>query len=318
MQLEDPQVANPTIVDEIAKLRARIAKDAPYTFVKLSHHGSDNAFSETILDELGASRTFGICAGEHSTKHPNRDTLTLLDDHEPALTWARTDHNGLVSIDLGGTKPKFETTRGKLNDPRPNAVDPQLMPEPSTPTASPSPPSQPAAREVTVVTQASGDDIVEVITRIPHVTTRVTVSIDVEPGAASAPTARLRDAMKSVQLANGRPLPRLLFVTQPDALARNIGGRRSTARRRHAARVRPPVVRQPAGATRLGTGARGGARRIAKCQRHQGRRARRRVRRRPVRSGRLSPTSTAIAARRRRRSRRVRRVVGRLLRRHRR
>jgi len=219
MQLEDPQVANPTIAHEIEDLRARIANDAPYSFVKLSHHGSDNAFSESLLNELGGSRTFGICAGENSTKHPHRETLALLDDHQPALTWVRTDHNGLVSIDLSGAKPKFEPTRGKLNDPRPNAVDPQLMSQVSTRSA----PTPSSAPEVTVTSQSAGDDIVEVVTRIPHVTTSVTVSIDVQPEAAPAAAIRMRDTMTSAQLAGGRDLPRLLFVTQPEALARNIG-----------------------------------------------------------------------------------------------
>ena len=123
MQLADPQINDAALAREVERLRSRIAASAPYRFVKLSHHGSDNAFSEDVLRDLGATKAFGICAGENSTAHPNPDVLKLLADHRPKLTWARTDHNGLVTVELGGGRAKFTATRGRLDDPRPNASD---------------------------------------------------------------------------------------------------------------------------------------------------------------------------------------------------
>jgi hypothetical protein len=75
-------------------MRRAIADDGPYSFVKLSHHGSDNAFSEAILQELGDTALYGICAGEHSEKHPNAAVLKALNTHRNDIPWARTDRNG--------------------------------------------------------------------------------------------------------------------------------------------------------------------------------------------------------------------------------
>ena len=63
---------------------------------------------------------------------------------------------------------------------------------------------------------------VEVVTRIPAGVRRVVVTIDVEPGEPARPPPDL-------VLAGGRPLPDLLFVTDPERLAANVG--ESEARR---------------------------------------------------------------------------------------
>ena len=98
MQCEKPQVSNDVIKSSVADMRRAIADDGPYSFVKLSHHGSDNAFSEAILQELGDTALYGICAGEHSEKHPNAAVLKVLNKHRDDITWARTDRNGAVTI----------------------------------------------------------------------------------------------------------------------------------------------------------------------------------------------------------------------------
>ena len=65
---------------------------------------------------------------------------------------------------------------------------------------------------------------VEVVTRIPAGVRRVVVTIDVEPGT-SEPARPPPDLV----LAGGRQLPDLLFVTDPERLAANVG--ESEARR---------------------------------------------------------------------------------------
>jgi beta-lactamase superfamily II metal-dependent hydrolase len=222
MQLADPQISDARLEQEITELRSRIAAGAPYRFVKLSHHGSDNALSAEILADLGKTKTFGICAGEGSTAHPNADVLELLHHHTPKLTWARTDHNGLVTVDLARTQPKFTLTRGRLDDPRPNASD--VEPVPPAPPA-PIEPSEPvvAAEPGRATTQTTTTaEFVEVVTRVPNQRTRVTVSIEVEPGSAARAAVVDRD-VSTMRLAGGRQLPPLLFVTHPAALARNVG-----------------------------------------------------------------------------------------------
>ncbi|MDQ3473156.1 MAG: hypothetical protein M3447_05410, partial [Acidobacteriota bacterium] len=98
MQFEKPQVSNDFLKQSVLRLRQKIADDAPYSLVKLSHHGSDNAFSEQMLQELGSTKLFGICAGEFSKHHPHAKVLSFLNDHRDDIRWARTDRNGLVTI----------------------------------------------------------------------------------------------------------------------------------------------------------------------------------------------------------------------------
>jgi hypothetical protein len=86
----------------------------------------------------------------------------------------------------------------------------------------------------------SASDGVEVHARIPHVATRVTLTIDVEPREAAkistspgmerpaevvVPPPRPREStpLPQLQIAPDRELPHLLFVTNPAKLAANLG-----------------------------------------------------------------------------------------------
>lgn len=249
------------LAQELGKLRQAIKNDGPYVFAKIAHHGSYNAFDERLLQELGGARFLGICAGERSLSHPNRDVLRLLSQHEGSLQWARTDRNGRTTLtrDEEG-RLVFRTSTGDINDPTPNTRDsiPSVSSEgPASPTstalpatrtsstapgapsqAAPGPPAptyehgtlgRPAAREEA---GASSTDHVEVITRVPHVATRVTVTIDVAPASstladpsAPRPPAHAQGILPaSLNIAGGRrTLPELLFVTSRQALAANIG-----------------------------------------------------------------------------------------------
>jgi metallo-beta-lactamase superfamily protein len=71
MQFVDPQVGSPVVHAELAVLRRRVRGDAPFSLVKLSHHGSGNAFDSAMLSDLGSTAWYGICAGEDSLSHPN-------------------------------------------------------------------------------------------------------------------------------------------------------------------------------------------------------------------------------------------------------
>jgi beta-lactamase superfamily II metal-dependent hydrolase len=223
MQFEDPQVGDQIILDEVTKLRKRVKSAAPYALVKLSHHGSNNAFSEEILSELNGTALFGICAGEHSTHHPNPATLKVLNKHKNTIRWARTDRNGPVTMTFSGQKVGIQIDHGKLNDPQPNTED-VLVPEPFEPI----PLEAPAAPEVVPATEvrtAAGSDFVEIIAKIPHVDTRVVISVEVSPSSRGATiSGQLPEApADALRIANGRALDRLLFVTNEASLAKNIG-----------------------------------------------------------------------------------------------
>ena len=207
MQFADPQVGHPEVRAELAKLRDKVRGGAPYGLVKISHHGSDNAFSESVLSELGTSNLFGICAGSDSTHHPNRVVLDLLNRRRDSLKWVRTDRNGLSTITFGAGSPRIKRARGKVNDPAPNQEDAPVVP--------------PA--EATVERQTEGE--VEVLTRIPHTSTRVRVSVEVEPGGATRRVSVFRGLgdRADARLASGRNLPSLLFVTSEERLVDNVG-----------------------------------------------------------------------------------------------
>jgi beta-lactamase superfamily II metal-dependent hydrolase len=237
MQFETPGVQSPLIADMMATLRRQIQERAPYDLVKLSHHGSDNAFSEEIFQELGGSTLFGICAGERSRHHPNPATLGVLDGHRGAIRWARTDRNGLVTMTFGAGTPAVAIARGSLSDPTPNAVDLPERIEPEIPV--PGPEERPG-RSRLVESATRETHVVEVTARIPHVATHVTISVDVAPAGrdtagvsrrvefggtpvAPPPGARPTTTRRPLPLADGRRLPKLLFVTDSRILAEHLG-----------------------------------------------------------------------------------------------
>jgi beta-lactamase superfamily II metal-dependent hydrolase len=220
MQFADPQVSNDFIKTKVQELRNKIQQEAPYDFVKLSHHGSDNAFDQDFFDDLGQTPLFGICAGEDSTKHPHVDILNLLKANKDHIQWVRTDHNGLSTISfVDQNVPEIEIAEGVINDPIPNSTDlPGKTTEEEITT-------KPVVSQIQV--QESGiPSIVEVIAKIPHAKTRVTITVDVEPQSGSvgsfAVPSRSGD-LPAIQIASGRQLPPLLFVTSKDALSKNIG-----------------------------------------------------------------------------------------------
>jgi beta-lactamase superfamily II metal-dependent hydrolase len=227
MQFAKPQV--PGLDALMEALRKDVQDEGPYDFVKLSHHGSDNAFSEDLYQELnqnGATRLFGICAGEQSTAHPHPKILKLLQTHKSEIQWVRTDHNRQVSLFFDKPAPKIVPETGKLNDPKPNSTDPVVIEEMVTET-------EPVTTVTTQTAATSAEgEIVEVIARIPHASTRVTLTVDIEPrGGSSAgklDTDRGRaGSLPALRIAGGRQLPKLLFITSKEALARNIGQRES-------------------------------------------------------------------------------------------
>jgi len=243
MQFADPQVR--ALEATTRSLRRAVQRNGPYSFVKLAHHGSDNAFDREILDELGATKLFGICAGAGSRAHPHSETLSLLQEEAGRIRWARTDHNGLTSLTFDTDPPGIRPSSGAANDPTPNTRDESRSERPAsrsreTAIASPGPETAPPSRSMVSTAApvesatASGGGatapppgVVEVITKVPHVATRVTVTIDVEPAPTrprpDSPGGEDRPVVQPFAIAGGRELPDLLFVTSEHALADNIG-----------------------------------------------------------------------------------------------
>ncbi len=224
MQFEKPQVSNDFLKESVHRLRQKIANDAPYSLVKLSHHGSDNAFSEAMLQELGTTKNYGICAGEFSKHHPHVKVLTFLNDHADDIKWARTDHNGLVTYTFSTQGVRVKLTTGEINDPQPNSSDVSVGGGIGVG----------GAEQPLVIVPAQGEgaaaQFVEVHAKIPHVNTRVSITVDVQAGGNSQEVSALGSSLGTAttpadafRIGGGRQLPELLFVTSRETLAANIG-----------------------------------------------------------------------------------------------
>lgn len=233
MQFQAPGVSGAD--DFMPALREDVKNEGPYEFVKLSHHGAANGFSEDIYQELnenGPSRVFGICAGESSTAHPNPSTLKVLRKHTSEIKWARTDHNRQSSFFFDKATPKIVLEQGNVNDPKPNTDESIFEPQPEL-VAPQGPGTVEKASAGQNVVVANKGEVVEVNVRIPHASTKVTLTIDVEPRRVApadkgeAATSGASDVLPPLRIAGGRQLPKLLFVTSKEALARNIGQRES-------------------------------------------------------------------------------------------
>jgi beta-lactamase superfamily II metal-dependent hydrolase len=241
-QLEKPEVGGDAIKNGVAELLAAIAAEAPFDFVKLGHHGSYNAFGDTLLQAIGqGSVNFGICTGSGSLHHPSPAALDILKKNTARLTWVRTDRNGLSTFTFGAGQPDVEVTKNKLNDLSPpgGKDDPTTGAIPAAVTvAVPVGGTLPAVAltseqmptEINVQAFATSVAPTPIEIRIPYlpeIGVRVTLTMEVSPGgpvqskssAAVASNAKVGDMV----LAGGRKLPPLLFITNESALARNVG-----------------------------------------------------------------------------------------------
>lgn len=121
MQFSAPEVESEILTDGVDEMLSEISDEAPYSFVKISHHGSYNGIDEKVLAAFGETKLYGICGGLQGSSHPHPDVLRLLNENDERLDWVRTDRNGLVTITFGGAEPKIRVSRGNISDPRPKS-----------------------------------------------------------------------------------------------------------------------------------------------------------------------------------------------------
>lgn len=191
MQFSRPEVQSQALVESVRGLRRHIAEEAPYAFVKLSHHAAYNGFDEEVMAELGETELYGICCGhfDQTNSHPHRDVLRLLDENRERVRWVRTDHNGQVSITFGAGSPKISLASGDVNDATPNhevgGSHDEALPEASAVSAESFPA---AAGEHPAAPRAGAPTL---ITRVPPNATRLSITVEFAPAhdAASVPRA---------------------------------------------------------------------------------------------------------------------------------
>jgi hypothetical protein len=214
MQFAEPEVQG--LDDAMAALRRAVVAGGPYDFVKIAHHGSYNAFDESVIGELAATPAFGMSSGTNDRTHPAAPVLRLLGRNRDRIHWARTDRNGLVTVTFEDATPTLHPSRGRLNDATPNSDAGAVAV------------STAAAAEV-VTTRGPGPQEFNVSARVAEDVDEVTITVALksrEPAAGvgrhDRPRATGAPALDG-QLASGRALPALLFVTQSAGLSANIG-----------------------------------------------------------------------------------------------
>jgi len=221
MQFTDPNVTG--AADEVARLRQRVVAAGPYRLFKTTHHTSHNGQDDGLLSELGEPALVVHSGGLHDATHPDPGTLGMLKALRPRITFARTDRNGRITVrpHLDGLDA-VQVTRGRLNNFTPNGEDP-LVAEPAAPAAAAVPPARQGGAQVIIVNLPD------------HFVDLTVAGVQIRGGGtgpAPAPArpddepARRRTpvpAPPSIALAGGRALPRLLFVTNSERLAHNIG-----------------------------------------------------------------------------------------------
>jgi beta-lactamase superfamily II metal-dependent hydrolase len=239
MQLATPEV--PKLNDEMATVLEAIQKNGPYQFVKLPHHASYNGFDEEVLKAFEGVQAFGISTGRGDPKHPDSGVLELLDSIRDKYHWARTDRNGTITVSFVRSKLRVDIAEGDLDDSTPNSKDVVPTEEreereereeqggatggqggpPSSTRPILSEPSQPPARRGEAVVRRLAGEEVEVIARIPHTKTKVTITVEIDPDdSQSVARPTQQDPAKKKTRDD---LPRLLLVTHSKRLADNIG-----------------------------------------------------------------------------------------------
>ncbi len=229
MQFAEPEV--PGLDSEMSELLTNINSEGPYTFIKLAHHGSYNGLNSDVFKSWDKTVSFGCSSGTQDKTHPNSQVLQLLKNDPDKIEWARTDKNGMITVDFDADTPLITVSKGKLNDASPaaGASDTESLSETS------------AVPVGQLRTLGDGSSQFDATLEIGGAVLSLRLSVP----SSSPKTSKLPDqgrtggglrnpAPSSVsktigsQLAAGRTLPKLLFVTDLAKLAANITPNQAT------------------------------------------------------------------------------------------
>ncbi|MBO9683357.1 MAG: MBL fold metallo-hydrolase [Flavisolibacter sp.] len=223
MQFAKPEV--PGLKGIMQDLVDQINGEGPYDFIKLTHHSSYNGLDEDILNEwIEHTKLYAHTGGSNDPTHPEKGVLQLLKSKSRSLKFARTDRNGIITIKKDGGEVQLFPEKGRLNDFTPNqardtgeAAAPATLEGQLIPSTAQQLPISPQ-----VIKEETNGGVVEVTAKIPHVSTRVIVTIDIAPEkkkpeliAGSEQPMRVPDGTKKFD--------RILFITCTKRLSKNIG-----------------------------------------------------------------------------------------------
>lgn len=231
MQLAKAEVTGlEELMDELCK---KVESGAPYDVVKLSHHTSYNGLDERVMKAYRSATVLVHSGGINDATHPDIETLSLIKAtaRVAEFSFARTDRNGLISIDMTGADVLLEKSRGRLNDFTSNA-DVLALPTAGSAVARSSVEASQSRSELPHPRE------MEQTTRIEHTAEKLVITIESHPVSQRVITTRtfepldrlraqqptpFRSTVSKLNLAGGRTLPSLLFVTNADQLSKNIG-----------------------------------------------------------------------------------------------
>lgn len=215
MQLAKSQVKGLDLkMDALLKL---INSQGPYDFIKIPHHCASNGINETLLQEWNKNTVlFAHTGGWDDPGHPDGGVLRILEKYKNNLFFARTDRNGLIVVEKDKDGVGFFLSKGNENDFTKNEKVDETEFVSAYTAINEEPNLTGNSYEVSPVqTERSNfeEQFVEVVTRVPHSDTRVTITIDVD--------TRKKKVNDEPALARGR-FSGLLFVTSWSRLSQSI------------------------------------------------------------------------------------------------
>jgi len=233
MQFTEPGVTG--VDDEIKALRRAVVAGGPYKVFKTTHHTSHNGQDDALLTELGNPPIVVHTGGLRDKDHPYPTVLAMLKARRGRLKFARTDRNGRITIrpHLQGERA-IEISKGRLNDFTDNIRDIEVSALESGPVV---------LRETTRPAGSPGRIIIVELPDGPLQMSVAGVDIVVRDAVSEGPSGRSESGTRGdrgsarprieaprhggslapVNLAAGRELPRLMFVTNAERLIDNIG-----------------------------------------------------------------------------------------------
>lgn len=158
-------------------LLTKIINAGPYTAIKTAHHTSENGWNKELhLNRLPVKWLFHS-GGRDDAKHPDAETLKMLEQNKTGRKYYRTDRNGLIQIEPATTGLKVTPAKGSPNDFTANT---------GSDVAGLSGKSESGTGGgATISSTVKAGDVVRVHAEIPNRRTRVVITVDIDPAGGS-------------------------------------------------------------------------------------------------------------------------------------
>lgn len=240
MQFADADVAGAE--REMAKFLEVVKSAGPYRLYKTTHHSSRDGQNDQLLTDLGNPAIVIHSGGYNDPRHPSTETLEMLKQRTEngGMVFARTDRNGRVTA-VPNRRPQdaVAVSRGTVNDFTINLPDAALALSRDR--------LEFSARSILerkephiIVVNLSNSPIDLTVAGVKIEVRQPSTQIASTPAdrqgrvilgktAQDNPVIRSAESTISVNLADGRILPKLLFVTDSEKLTDNIGQSEVTA-----------------------------------------------------------------------------------------